>query len=107
MDEIAAALSKVNERCDPPLEESEIRKIAKSIARYQPGDDALQVTVRSGSPPDQKLVNSGEVGILLSDVEPERVDWLWRGRIPNGKLAVLEVIPGWARAPRRWTSVPG
>lgn len=34
-----------------------------------------------------------EVGILLSDVEPERVEWLWPGRIPLGKLTILEGDP--------------
>jgi hypothetical protein len=36
----------------------------------------------------------GPVGRLLSEVEPERVDWLWRGRIPKGKLTICEGDPG-------------
>ena len=36
----------------------------------------------------------GEVGILISDVEPEQVDWLWSGRIPKGKLTVVDGDPG-------------
>src|SRR5215207_5203867 len=82
------------ERCTPPLDEAEVRKVAKSIARYQAGNDALQVTVRSGGQPDQRPVTAGGVGILLSDVEPEQVDWLWPGRIPKGKLTVLDGDPG-------------
>jgi hypothetical protein len=35
-----------------------------------------------------------EVGHLLSEVEPERVDWLWRGRIPKGKLTLIDGDPG-------------
>jgi AAA domain/Primase C terminal 1 (PriCT-1) len=88
-DEIAAALLKVNERCDPPLEEAEVRTVARSIARYQPRDDAL----RSGRQLAQGPA-TGEVGILLSEVQPERVDWLWTGRIPKGKLTVLDGDPG-------------
>ena len=92
---IFAALRIFNqERCTPPLDEAEIRKIAKSIAGYQPDDDALQVTVRFGGQPDQRPINTGEVGILLSDVESEQVDWLWPGRIPKGKLTVLDSDPG-------------
>jgi RecA-family ATPase len=34
------------------------------------------------------------VGKLLSEVEPERVEWLWPGRLPLGKLAVLDGDPG-------------
>ena len=32
--------------------------------------------------------------ILLSEVKPEKVDWLWYGRIPYGKLTVLDGDPG-------------
>lgn len=35
-----------------------------------------------------------EIGILLSDVVPERVTWLWDGRIPLGKLTILDGDPG-------------
>jgi hypothetical protein len=39
---IAAALLVENrERCKPPLSESEVRKIARSVARYKPADDAV------------------------------------------------------------------
>ena len=34
------------------------------------------------------------VGTLLSEVEPERVEWLWPGRIPKGKLSLIEGDPG-------------
>ncbi|MCH7491865.1 MAG: AAA family ATPase [Gemmatimonadetes bacterium] len=30
----------------------------------------------------------------LADVEPERVTWLWKGRIPLGKITLLEGDPG-------------
>ena len=33
-------------------------------------------------------------GRLLSEVKPERVEWLWPGRLPLGKLAVLDGDPG-------------
>ncbi len=36
----------------------------------------------------------GPVGTLLSEVEPERVEWLWTGRIPLGKLTVVDGDPG-------------
>lgn len=34
------------------------------------------------------------VGVLLSEVQPERVSWLWSGRLPLGKLTVLDGDPG-------------
>src|SRR5829696_10477284 len=36
----------------------------------------------------------GPVGTLLSEVEPERIEWLWPGRIPLGKLTVVDGDPG-------------
>lgn len=36
---------------------------------------------------------SGAVTVRLSDVRPERVTWLWRGRIPLGKLTLLDGDP--------------
>jgi hypothetical protein len=32
--------------------------------------------------------------VRVGDVAPERVRWLWRGRIPRGKVAVLDGDPG-------------
>ena len=34
------------------------------------------------------------LGIVLSEVEPERVSWFWERRIPLGKLTVLDGDPG-------------
>jgi putative DNA primase/helicase len=35
----------------------------------------------------------GDVGTLLSDVVEESVEWLWEGRIPLGKLTVIDGDP--------------
>ena len=43
---------------------------------------------------DGLRANVSEVGTLLSEVEPERVEWLWEGRIPKGKLTILDGDPG-------------
>lgn len=32
--------------------------------------------------------------VALSDVQPEQVSWLWKGRIPFGKLTLLDGDPG-------------
>jgi hypothetical protein len=32
--------------------------------------------------------------VTLADVEPEQVEWLWAGRIPRGKLTLLDGDPG-------------
>jgi hypothetical protein len=36
----------------------------------------------------------GEYGVLLSEVEPERVQWQWGGRIVLGKLNLVDGDPG-------------
>lgn len=44
---------------------------------------------------DRALVIPGApVLVRLADVEPEEVSWLWPGRLPRGKLAVLVGEPG-------------
>src|SRR5215207_2196982 len=48
----------------------------------------------SGRPDASILEQASPVGKLLSEVEPERVEWLWPGRLPLGKLAVLDGDPG-------------
>jgi hypothetical protein len=34
------------------------------------------------------------IGVRLSTVQPERVTWLWPGRIPFGKICILDGDPG-------------
>jgi archaellum biogenesis ATPase FlaH len=46
--------------------------------------EALDLESRSREP----------IGVPLSDIEPDRVAWLWFGRIPQGKLTLLEGDPG-------------
>jgi hypothetical protein len=69
-------------RCDPPLPESEVRKVAASVARYEPAAKPgarVPVTVP---------------GVLASDVKPEAVRWLWAKYIPRGKVTIFDGDPG-------------
>ncbi len=81
-DEIFGLLYATNElRCKPPLEKDELAGIVSSAtSRYERGRFMV-------SEPDD------EVGILLSDVQAEKVDWLWDRRVPLGKLTILEGDP--------------
>jgi hypothetical protein len=91
---IAAALLVVNaERCDPPLGEAEVRRIARSVAKYEPGRPELRDVARRGLTA-ATVPTTGQVGILLSEVEPEQVNWMWDNRIPKGKLTVIDGDPG-------------
>ena len=52
--EILAALQVTNEqRCQPPLEAEEVAKIAVSVARYEPAENAMRISVNGhgGQPP--------------------------------------------------------
>lgn len=48
--EIAAALQEINQhRCDPPLDERDIRRIARSISSYTPGTPELATILLTGT----------------------------------------------------------
>lgn len=34
------------------------------------------------------------IGVILADVEPEQVEWLWPGRVARGKVVLLDGDPG-------------
>jgi hypothetical protein len=58
--EIEAALITVNAtRVEPPLDESDVRRIAKSVSRYQAGDDVLKMVERGQHDP---VFDDGETG---------------------------------------------
>jgi hypothetical protein len=74
------ALQQLNvSRCEPPLESAEVEKIAASVARYSSGE--------ADSVSSLSLVT-------LSDVEAEETYWLWKDRIPCGKVTLLVGDPG-------------
>lgn len=88
--EIVAALLETNSgRCSPPLPDDEVRRIAQSVSAYEP---ATAVS-RSQSSKDARTPSSLRTR-CLADVEPEAVTWLWPGRLPRGKIALLEGDPG-------------
>lgn len=76
-------LLRVNEeRCAPPLSQLEVLQIRDSVTRYQ------QKTAEQGG---------GSVGAVLravSDIQAQKVSWLWPGRIPLGKLSLFAGDPG-------------
>jgi Bifunctional DNA primase/polymerase, N-terminal/AAA domain/Primase C terminal 1 (PriCT-1) len=81
---IEAALLQENKlRCDPPLPESEVRRIAQSVGRYAP--------TKPGDPPPIP-------GVLASDVTPQSVAWLWPNHIPLGKVTLFDGDPDLAKS---------
>jgi hypothetical protein len=47
-----------------------------------------------GDEPAEALAADHSFYVIVSDVPRERVEWLWYGRIPLGKLSVLDGDPG-------------
>ena len=55
-------------------------------------DDAGKVTIKT---PEPKAGSKLTLDVAAAaDIKPERVDWLWHGRLPRGKLAVIQGDPG-------------
>lgn len=119
--EIEAALLALNaQRCDPPLDESEVRKIAHSAARYEPaeggpGEPELDTTATLAPAPTvpldalpgplRDLVHSGrrtglpDVCLLGAGLAAAA------GAI--GGRATLERGAGWAERPILWCALIG
>jgi putative DNA primase/helicase len=61
------------------------------------GGTAGELTRLAGEVPVAKLepgaANRGP-GVLLLEVEPEEVSWLWFGRLPRGKVVLIDGDPG-------------
>lgn len=95
---ILAALRVHNrEHCRPPLDDAEVRKIAWSIARYEP--DAVDahpvapgggpaVPGRPAMPSGAELIARGRIDDLLDDPAPA-VPMLLRGLLPEGVVGTL------------------
>jgi DNA-binding transcriptional ArsR family regulator len=56
----------------------------------------LVTILSSATPPqaDEALNEPEPIGILLSDVKPQKVSWLWHPRLAFGKMAMLDGDPG-------------
>jgi hypothetical protein len=94
-DEILDVLTKINEtRCIPPLRESELVTIARSVTRYEPED------LPTSRPP---LRHHDLVTIDLSTVKPQPIKWLWKNRIPIGARPTL--IEGDGGVAKSWLTM--
>ena len=58
----------------------QLQALVRAAPAYVPGKEATE--------------NGAQVGVLVSDVQCEQIQWLWPGRIPLGKLTILDGDPG-------------
>jgi hypothetical protein len=106
---IQAALLEENRlRCDPPLSEAEVRAIAASVARYEPGANyqhfngaategggTSENSPGTDNPPREQAGDAGSlITRRIADIEAEPVSWLWEGRLPRGKVTIIAGDPG-------------
>lgn len=92
----AALLVENGQRCDPPLDDEEVRKIAQSVARYDPSDPLLidSLLIDGWSEEYRKAVEDECTIVWASAIEPVPVEWLWPNRIPLGKLTTFAGLGG-------------
>lgn len=75
------------------------------ILAGSPNDEPRRVEIVSNAPITEKdtvqdsshgnvTLTEGTGLVRLSDVQPEKVSWLWPGRIPLGKLTIIDGDPG-------------
>jgi putative DNA primase/helicase len=81
---VLAQLELVNLRqCKPPLEDSELQKLADYVGTKLPGFRG------------QPMETSAAVDIeCFQEVTPEELRWLWHKRVPAGKLTLFVGDPG-------------
>jgi hypothetical protein len=80
---ITAALLQENQgKCEPPLNEEEVERIAGSISRYPPAEKALKNDLGVVSEVQVELVRGNQVKL-------EPVDWVWNGWLASGKMHIL------------------
>jgi hypothetical protein len=89
--EILAALRETNRRCQPPLDDRDVAKIAKSVSRYAPAESWRQ----DGEASSMTTAGAAEISLRWwreEDIRPVR--WAWEGRIPIGSLTSLTADGG-------------
>lgn len=67
--------------------------ISKVGEGYAPAGEKFVVLGKESSE-DGVSDEAASPGVLLSDVAPEKIDWLWPGRLPRGKVVLLDGDPG-------------
>jgi len=92
-------------RCGPLVGELVVAQIALWLGIASPGGEKAPYMPTSAFMPIPKKGREGHEGhsegngrewegVLLSEVKIERLRWLWPGRIPLGKVVILDGDPG-------------
>ena len=89
-EEIYPALSAlVHRRCEPPIDESKVRAMAKSICNFPVG--GANVPLKMSEP---KATTGPEALVTkMSKFGKKKIYWLWQNRVPYGFLCTLAGDP--------------
>jgi len=85
---LAALLQENAVSCSPPLPDSEVRAIAESVSRYEPGQEAAQGRTPDAEEDDfarRALLTHKE--LVAGDLPP--VEWLVEGLIPHDGITIV------------------
>ena len=92
---IRAALIVENQgRCNPPLDEHEVVRIAASVGKYSPNQSGRGNISSAHGHADSTSGQFSPVLMNMAKVQPEEIEWLWPGRIAIGKLTLITGDPG-------------
>lgn len=100
-----------NPRCQPPWSEKELRHKCKEadtkpfdkargwlldewMTKYAPEPSANGVHKPAEPATEKPAANTGPVIIRASSIPPRKVEWLWPGRLPIGKLTTFAGVGG-------------
>ncbi len=96
-EEILGSLVVVNDlRCRPVLSRSEVERIAKSVLRYEPGDNIAQVEQEEPGQEDKEEAPEGWQIFTLADAYKPRppIDYLVDGLFALPSLSIVYGAPG-------------
>jgi len=103
VEEVLGILRTINAvRCDPPLDDAEVRLIAQGKARVTPSPEPGPSDVGFGKSPlppgvSPIQIQPHDAGVELlcaASIRPEAICWLWNGWLARGKLAILAGVAG-------------
>jgi hypothetical protein len=80
-----------NARCGKPVDDRELWRQMQQVASKKPAS-GRGLARRGARVAEREATTTGVV--CLADVEAETVEWLWDGRVPLGKVTILDGDPG-------------
>jgi hypothetical protein len=104
---ILAAILTINRRqCDPPLPEDEVRRIARSASRYDPGPSALFQGLASFEPPEPPILSAAPkkevaaestlrfyTGQEVAAMAPDEPEWIVEPYVAKGAVTDVNGKP--------------